>query len=369
MVIAYRITGELENQEPLALGGEFYPLGQNIRGALGYAFLDMGLEEISKTYIQQVNPVLYFRDCLALCKCNGKGGERGGERGELIPLVIGGGGGSEGGSEGGGSGMIREVVYKCNKCGVISRNPVSKDKIMGTHISEMGTANAFVNDIISNRERVKFKFEVILKGYTGGDELSELMAAIKFIGDNGLYIGKRKNKGLGKMSLKHVRLLEIGMREISQRGDEIESKLKKDKGILTIRLTSDTIGNGNKGDDLVRDIKNTAKFFDKDWHEYRDAWKDPIIKLIGKNTELSDRDRKIIHFLDCKVRRDSLGGEIEDMKINKVDLVISRGTQLSYQLYDIDRIDSSFYNALAMTEMCRGIGDRTSFGKGSFMIT
>lgn len=356
MTIAYRIIGELENQEPLGLRGELYPLGVNIRGALGYAFLDMGLEEISNTYIQQVNPVLYFRDCLCKCKSDG---------GDLLPLVR---------QDVVGGRVIKEIVYKCNKCGVINRNPVSRDKLMGTHISETGSANTFVNDIISNVERTKFKLEVILKGSKGkesgkeNEHLVELMAVIKFIEENGLYIGKRKDKGLGKMSLKHIKISEIGMKEISQRGEEIEKKVKKDNGVMTIKLVSDTIGKAPiTVDSLLRDIKNAAKFFDPHWVEYRDTWKDPKVNLIGKNIEYDER--KTIYFLDCKVDKNSSGIETENQKLDKTDFVISRGTQYSYQLYDVDKIISEFWNGLAMAEMLRGIGDRTSFGKGQFVVS
>lgn len=364
MSMAYRIIGELENQESLRLRGELYPLGASIRGALGYAFLDMG-SEISKTYIEQINPVLYFRDCLILCKCS-ENGERGeGERGELIPLVRQDGGGRDGR-------IIKEIVYKCNKCGIVNRNPVSKDKIMGIHISET-RAESFVGDIIVNRERAKFKLEIILKGSKDkgskdkeskdkNSYLAELMAVIKFIEENGLYVGKRKDKGLGKMSLKNVKISEIGMKEINQRGEDIEKKARKDNGVLTIRLVSDYLGKSPiTGEDLLRDIKNGAKFFHPHWHEIRDEYKDPVMNLIGKNIEYDKR--KTIYFLDCKVNEGN-----ENIKLNKTDFVISRGTQYSYQLYNVDKIGSSFWDALAMAEMLRGLGDRTSFGKGQFVV-
>lgn len=365
MAIAYRIIGELENQELLGLRGELYPLGQNIRGALGYAFLDMGLKEIANTYIQQVNPVLYFRDCICKCKCKSGVDNSKVLSGDLLPLVR---------QDVVGGMVIKEIIYKCNKCGVINRNPVSRDKIMGTHISETGTANTFVDDIISNVERTKFKFEIILKGLKDKESkdkesyLAELMAAIKFIEENGLYIGKRKNKGLGKMSLKHVKMSEIGMKEISQRGEEIEKKVKKDNGVVTIKLVSDTIGKSPiTGEDLLRDIKNAIKFFHPHWHEIRDEYRDPKMNLIGKNIELGER--KTVYFLDCKVDKDSSGMKIENMKLDKSDNVISKGTQYSYQLYDMDKISSEFWNGLAMAEMLRGVGDRTSFGKGQFIVS
>lgn len=358
-MIAYRIVGELENQESIGLGGELYPLGQNIRGAIGYMLLDAHLEKIIKTYengnmniglketYKNGNPVLYFKDCLILCKNDG---------GELQPLIR---------QDTVGGRIIKEIVYRCNKCGTIVRNPVSKDKMMGIQISEGCRANSFVNDIVTNREKVKFKFEVILKGSSkdSTEYLAELMATIKFIEKNGLYIGKRKNKGLGKMSLRNIKCNEIGMKEISQMSDAIESKAKKDNGIITMRLVSDTIGKAPiTGEDILRDIKNAAKFFDKDWHEYRDSWKDPKMSLVGKTIELGER--KTLHFLDCKIN-----GETENMKLNKEDSVISRGTQYSYQLYDVDKINSEFWNAFAIAETCRGIGGRTSFGKGQFIVS
>lgn len=346
MAVAFRITGELENQESLGLGGEFYPLGQNIRGALGYMFLDMNLE-IAKTY-ENGNPVLYFRDCLALCK----------DGGELQPLIR---------QDAVGGRIIKETIYKCNKCGTIIRNPASKDEIMGTLLSETGFTNTFVSDIITNKERTKFKFDVILKESSNesNENLAELMATIKFIEDNGFYVGKRKNKGLGKMSLKNVKLSEIGMKEISQRADIIENRVIKDNGVLTIRLISDTIGKFPvSGNDLLRDIKNTCKFFDPHWEEYRDEWKEPKINLIGRPIELNIK--KSVMFLDNKISDD--GSDISTPKFNKVDMVVPRGTVFNYQIEGFDKIDSSFWNGLTMTEMLRGLGDRTSFGKGQFVV-
>lgn len=349
MAIAFRITGEFENQESLGLGGEFYPLGQSIRGAFGYIFLDMNLE-IAKTY-ENGNPVLYFKDCLALCK----------DGGELQPLVR---------QDAVGGRIIKEIIYKCNKCGTIIRNPVSKDEIMGTLLSETGFTNTFVSDIITNKERTKFKFDVILKESSNesnesNENLAELMAAIKFVEDNGLYIGKRHNKGLGKMKMSHVKLSEIGMREISQRADTIENKVIKDNGVLTIRLISDTIGKFPiSGNDLLRDIKNTAKFFHPHWNEIRDEWKEPKINLIGRPIELNIK--KSVTFLDNKISND--GSDISAPKFNKVDTVIPRGTSFNYQIEGFDKIDSSFWNGLAMCEMLRGIGDRSSFGKGQFLV-
>jgi hypothetical protein len=46
--------------------------------------------------------------------------------------------------------------------------------------------------------------------------------------------------------------------------------------------------------------------------------------------------------------------------------VISRGTRFRYQVTDAV---PKFFNALAMAEMLRGMGDRTCLGKGEFVVS
>jgi len=52
-------------------------------------------------------------------------------------------------------------------------------------------------------------------------------------------------------------------------------------------------------------------------------------------------------------------------KFNSPEDVISRGTRFTYQ---VKEGKDGFFKALAMTEMVKGIGSRTSFGKGEIKL-
>ncbi len=81
--LAFKIQGELENQSDLHIAAsstytyrgaqvkssDLYPLGQNLRGAFGYLFLEMK-SRIADT-LENGHPLIYFRDALVKHHDNG----------------------------------------------------------------------------------------------------------------------------------------------------------------------------------------------------------------------------------------------------------------------------------------------------------
>lgn len=343
--LAFRITGELENQSPLHIStdrtynfrgtqikqSDIYPLGQNLRGAFGYVFLAMN-GKIANTF-ENGHPVIYFRD--ALIKHHD---------GVFLPSVR---------LDKG----IREVIYECNGCRFKERYPAFKEPMSGISLGSGGNVkNMFLTDIVSGRYRYRFEAIFNMKAKTPDDEkqvedfLAEFIAALKFIEEHGLYIGKRNSKGLGKVLLKRLDIKPVTMEDIKKRAEAISQIVKKD-GQITIHMLSDTLAKFPlSGEDVARDAKNAAKFFDPSYTQY----KDPRITHAGKPVELTSQ----IAFLDMKTKAGK----------PKVDTanVVSRGTKLSYR---IENTAPEFFDALAMAEQLRGLGDRTSFGKGEFIVS
>ncbi len=342
--LAFRIQGELENQSPLHIStdrtfqfrgaqvkqSDMYPLGQNLRGALGYIFLEMK-SKIAGTY-ENGHPVIYFRD--ALIKHHD---------GVFLPLVR---------LDKG----IREVVYECTGCKFKERYPAFKEPMSGISLGSEGTVkNMFLTDIVSGRHMFRFEAVFNMKAKTPDEEkqveeyLAEFIAALKFVEEHGLYIGKRNSKGLGKVLLKKLEIKPVTLDDIKKRAEAISQIVKKD-GQITIHLLSDMLGRLPAGGDIARDAKNALKFFEPNFTQY----KDPRITPTGKPVELTAQ----VGFLDLK-------GEAAKPRFDKAD-VVSRGVRLSYKVEDAAQ---EFFTALAMAEQLRGLGDRTSFGKGEFIVT
>lgn len=352
VALAVKISGELENQSIIGLY-DLYPQGQTMRGAFGYLFLEMGLK-IADTYTSG-HPVLYFKDCFVRHHVDG---------GSLIPTS--------------------SVTYRCDKCNQLVPFPVHKDSVIGIHIgewqSEKGNdkVNSFYNEAIVNRNT--FNFEVVLnmkplaedkEGENGnGPEkrLADLFAAVKEVESNGINIGKRNDKGFGKMKLKNVVVKEISKRDIEIRSDEIAIATKNNGGKMTLHLVSDCVAKGSiYGPDILRETKNAAKYFTK-W-DMGSVYVEPEINVIRNE----NYTHKIVEFLDHKINPITRDGMVT--KQNKVD-AIARGAKF-YCLIDggknLENIYGNdkykkFFDSLAIGEMLRGIGERTPFGKGSFKI-
>jgi hypothetical protein len=216
----------------------------------------------------------------------------------------------------------------------------------------------YTTDVVSGKNRFRFEAIFSMKAKSAKEEklneeyLAEFISALKYVEDNGLYLGKRNSKGMGKVILKKLTILPITMDDIKKRAKTISQIVRDEDGKMWIHLFSDTIGNfPMSGEDIVRDAKNAAKFFDPDFTQY----KDPKITHIEKPVELMVN----VSFLDLKVKTGK-------PKFDAPKSVISRGTRFRYQVTDAV---PEFFNALATAEILRGMGDRTSFGKGEFVVS
>lgn len=345
--LAFKIQGELENQSALHIAtsnvydhrgsqvkaSDLYPLGQNLRGVFGYIFLDMK-SKIVETF-ENGHPVIYFRD--ALIKHHD---------GVFLPIVK-------------TEKNIKQVIYECGECLHVDKYPVIRQPVMGTSLGTDGTVkNTYLTDIVSDKN--KFRFEAIfnMKAKNQDEEkqieeyLAELISALKYAEDYGIYIGKRNSKGLGELRLSKLKIVPITMEDIKRRARILSQITRDEDGKITIHLLSDMIGKFPiSGEEMARDAKNAAKFFDPDFVQYRD----PKIISVNKPIELPTN----LSFLDFKIKSGK-------PKFDMPKSVISRGTKFGYQ---ITGSTPEFFNALAMAEMLRGIGDRTSFGKGEFVVS
>lgn len=349
-MIALRIRGELENQSALMLNDSPYPMGQVLRGAFGYVFLDMGLD-IAKSY-WNTHPIMYFRDCFVKHsdKCAGN----------VIP--------------------IGNNIYMCDKCNFPLSVPTNKDSVIGTHLGEH-KVNSFYNTAIT--EQKTFKFEIILNmkkipGDKEGDEeqrLSDFLAALRFAEDNGINIGKRHDKGMGLLKIIKLEKKEINKKDIDIRSNYLASQIKDNNGKMTIHFLSDIVSeNVILGEDLLRDFMNAAKYFGiAKWAEDDELggirYEQPKITIMkGKNDP-----RVVVNFLDLKIDPVTKEGIPQNTKLNviskglKLDSIINNGENLD-DLYGNDRY-KRWFDTLATAEMLRGIGHRTSFGKGQFRVT
>ncbi len=348
--LAFKIQGELENQSDLHIAAavnntytyrgaqvkssDLYPLGQNLRGAFGYLFLDMK-SRIADT-LENGHPVIYFRDALIKHHDNGI----------FLPLIK---------IDKG----IKQVVYECSECLHLNKSPAFKQPITGISLGSEGKVkNMYLTDVVSGKSRFRFEAIFNMKAKNPNEEklieeqLAEFIASLRYAEDNGLYIGKRNSKGFGKVLLKKLNILPVTIEDVKKRARILSQIARDEDGKITIHFLSDTIcGFPPSGEDIVRDAKNAAKFFDPDFTQY----KDPKITLIGKPIELLVN----LSFLDLKIK---IGKPRFDAPKN----IISRGARFGYQIKDAV---PEFFNALAMAEMLRGIGDRTSFGKGEFVVS
>lgn len=345
--LAFKFQGELENQSDMHIAtgnsytekrtqvkaSDLYPLGQNLRGALGYLFLEMK-SKIADT-LDNGHPVIYFRD--ALIKHHD---------GIFIPVIK-------------MDKSIRQVAYECSECLHADKYPCMREPQIGISLGNEGKVkNMYMTDIISSKNRFRFEAIFNMNAKNAVEEkqkeeyLADFISALKYVENNGLNIGKRNSKGLGKIELKKLNILPITMDDIKMRAKIIFQIMQDEDGKMNVHLLSDTIGGFPlSGEDIARDAKNAAKFFDSDFIQYKDPKIMPVEKPIELLVNLS--------FLDLKVKTGKPRFEVPKT-------VISRGTKFSYK---ITESTPEFFNALAMAELLRGLGDRTSFGKGEFMVS
>jgi hypothetical protein len=332
--IAVEVTGELANQNEATLStGEFdrrahaarsydYPPGQAIRGAFGYLFLAAGLP-IIKTYEVNAEPVLYFRDALPYHYRDG---------GILYPVIT----------------PEKYVNYQCQKCKEVLRYPTFKSVVTKTRLDRYKGVVSMMwrQEGITRRENFRFLVIVKLKR-DAEDNLSALIAALRFVEENGLAIGKRSMKGSGKLLLKNLSYELITRRDIEGRAAEL-----REKEVIKVRLLSEAIVR-EKGTNLTTipgknflwSVKNAAKNFNYNYQNFA-----VDVKLINYETTRPSS----VGFLDLKLS----GGGLE--------IAIPKGSTFTYK---IERgAPSEFYTALALLERCHGVGNRVSSGKGEIII-
>ena len=250
------------------------------------------------------------------------------------------------------------ISYECTKCRYKTGNPMYREPM--TNIS-LGIQNKvkhmYKTDIISRP--TEFRFEAFFNLKTSVKEtpqqiekhLSEFIAGLKFAEDNGVYIGKRHTKDLGKISFKNLSFTKITLEDVKKRAAHLERKVQKNRGKFTVWLKSDTISEFPlQGKDIARAAKNASKFFNPEYRPYDD----PTIKLMNTPREFTIS----ISLLDFKLSRGS-------PRFFHHKNVIPRGSKFTYH---ISNASQEFYIALTLSEMMRGVGDRTSFGKGEFSI-
>lgn len=344
--LALKVNATIENRAPLHIASSRmynyrgtrvkvsdYPLGQNFRGAFGYIFLDMK-SDIAETY-ENNHPRIYFRDALVLHT----------DGGVFEPNII-------------VENNRPQIIFRCRKCNFKNKNPLFREPKIGIHLGESKTArNMFLTDIISRQTSFNFEAILSLKSKTNEEQQkienysSEFIASLRFVEQNGLYIGKRNSKGMGKIIFKNLSFRKITLEGVKKRAEQIEEIFQNNRNKFSLHLMSDTITNFPlTGEDIIRNVKTTYKFLNPDYKPY----KNPIIILKKQSVEY----KVSVSFMDLKQtngvpRFDSPKG------------VISRGTVFTYSITGASK---DFYIALAMAEMLRGIGKRTSFGKGEFKI-
>lgn len=342
MIKALRIQGELENSSDIIIP-DFYPMGQHIRGIFGYIFLEMGLR-IAETY-SNGNPIIYYRDCLV----------KHSDGGIFVPDGL--------------------KTYKCSVCKQTVNSPVRQDSVIGINIGhdvfDGDKVNSFYNTAITNK--AIFNFEIVFNTKPLGDgkeeeRTSEFLSALKFAEESGISInvGKRIDKGFGKVLIKKLTKQTITDAHIERRSDEIASMIKDNKGKMTIHFLSDIVSKGGlSGEDILRDCKNAAKYFGS----WTGAYTEPKIVIIRREND----SRSTVEFLDLKINpitRDGLPRKSRESVITrgaKFECLIDGGQNLE-NIYGNDHY-RKFFKALATAEILRGIGDRTSFGKGQFIVT
>jgi hypothetical protein len=200
-------------------------------------------------------------------------------------------------------------------------------------------------------KKVTFDFKVIFNLKEGDKYLPDFIGALEFAKDNGLNLGKRSYKGLGEIHfLDEFKYKVITREDLAKRANYLSNK-----ATLRIRLLSDAIikENGwskNKIDEntFLQSIKKAAKFFYPELRKY----KAPSLRLIRQE---SSRPHKI-GFLDKKGQ--NIRKTLED--------AIPRGSVFTYELSS--EAPFEFFEAMALSEMCSGIGKRTNFGKGEFVV-
>jgi len=328
-IVALEVEGELRNVTEVHLGTGFkqkgvmqshaYPQGQNIRGYFGYEFLNFNTG-IIKTYNGDAQAVLYFRDARALHA----------DGGELLPVIV----------------QQRFLNYQCEKCNQVLRYPTFRSTFIGIRIDrKTGKVTGFVK-----REGItklaNYRFRALLNWKRGKEYADEFIAACRKAEEEGIRLGSRKRTGKGLFIFDISDVRKITLADIKRRAVELKAK-----PVLTLHFLSDVVTDAITGELILTGVKNAGKFFHPEWRSYED----PFVRIRGKEML---KPRKVI-FLERK--EEGRRGKNKPM----TEYAIPAGAKVTIEVSDAPMI---FYECLAIAERCRGIGKRTSFGKGEFRI-
>jgi len=295
-----------------------YPQGQHIRGSIGYELLHVNAE-LSKSFLDENASLIYFKDAIPLHEDNGL----------LLPFV----------AEG------KYQNFKCNVCNQVLRYPTKKGTIVQTRLDrKTGRALSFRLEAITRGYRYRFKAALNMR--RGEDYAEEFVAIMKLIEENGLKLGRRNGKGKGHFKIAKLDFKMIKTGDIKKRAKELE---KKDR--LTLHFVSDFVGELT-GETIVKGIKNAGRHFHPDYESYED----PFVRVVRREAL---NPRKVLS-LHRKVT-DGMGKNV----ILK-DMAIPAGAKV--QIEFAEKPPEMFYECLAIAEMVRGIGSKTSFGKGEFVV-
>ena len=290
-----------------------YPMGQHFRGFFGYVLDDMG-SKLKESWEYHTKGLVYFKDGLVRHSCGGW----------LYPVIV----------------DKRFQNYECNQCGQKLRFATRVGLVMGTRIDRV-TGRAHLYRMYGITGRHEFRFKAVLNLKQGKDFEKDFVAMIKYAEEEGIRLGRRSRKGKGMFVLDDVKFYHVSLSDVKRRAKEIAKKEE-----ITIHFVSDLISPELTGEVIVKGAKDTAKFFHPEYKGYDD----PFCKVLWKE----HLPPKTIYFLDCKER-----------PLNMPEKVIPAGAKMRIKFANACDL---FYEGLAMAEMLRGIGKRTTFGKGEFRI-
>lgn len=329
--VALVAEGELRNETEVMLGtgakhhrekafmSRGYPEGQNLRGAMGYLFLDAQAALI-QSYKDSNPAAIYFRDARPRHR----------DGGELLPVNVKG----------------RFVNYRCSKCGSIERFPSRMSPIKAVKLDRRkNSVNAMYSQFgIVGPHMFDFRAALALKG-GNGEHAHEFIGALERFAEEGIRLGRKKRKGKGRFSLGELNYSTVTLDDIRGRAEELSSMDELNMHFLSDVVVEDE-GSLTQGL-ILRSIKNTAKFL----HPGYEPYPGPTVKISVESL----KTQKGV-FLDKKVG--------QRQRVDNPNIV-PRGAIARMKVFEAHQM---FWEALALAECCTGIGSRTSSGKGEFTV-
>lgn len=296
-----------------------YPQGQHIRGSVGYELLHVNAG-LSKSFLDENAALIYFKDAIPLHA----------DGGLLLPFVA-----------------EKFQNFKCSTCGQVLKHPTRKGTIIQTRVDrKTGKTSAFRLEAVTRG--YSYRFKAVLNMRRGEDYAEEFVAVMELIEENGLKLGRRSGKGKGHFRIDRLNYRMIRLEDIRRRARELERELER-KDRLTLHFISDFIGELT-GETILTGVKNAGRHFHPEYESYRDPFVRVKKECLPPRTVLS---------LHRKVTPN--GGKNRIMK----DMAIPAGAKVQVEF--AEKPPEIFYECLAIAEL-RGIGAKTSFGKGEFVV-